>query len=94
MRPDRYIHDARRGRTLQRLRTFVEAYGPPDLDADLLIWAVRSNHDWMYQLIEEGAKQGNAGFADYWRQAARRLAATRTWYDVTHSQLVRALADD
>ena len=93
MRPDRYIHDARRGRTLHRLRTFVEAYGPPHLDAELLISALRSNHDWMYQLIEEGANEGNAGFAEYWRWAARRLAATRAWYDATHTELVRALAE-
>jgi Ser/Thr protein kinase RdoA (MazF antagonist) len=91
MRPDRYIHDARRGRTLHRLRTFVEAYGPPDMDAELLTWALRSNHDWMYQLIEEEANEGNPGFADYWRQAARRLAATRRWYDAAHSDLVHAL---
>ena len=64
-----------------RLRTFVEAYGPPELDAEHLVWAVRLNHDWMYRLIEDGAKDGNVGFADYWRQAARRVAATRTWYD-------------
>jgi len=93
LRPDRYIHDARRGTTMERLRTFVDAYDPPDVDAELLVWAVLLNHDWMYQLIEEGAKEGNAGFADYWRQAARRIAATRTWYDAAHAQLVRALAE-
>jgi hypothetical protein len=91
LRPDRYIHDARRGQSLLRLRTFVEAYGPPDLDPERLIWAVLLNHDWMYQLIQEGAKDGNAGFADYWRQAARRVAATRTWYGVNHGRLVDAL---
>jgi hypothetical protein len=93
LRPDRYIHDARRGRSLPRLRTFVEAYGPPDLDAELLIWAVLLNHDWMYQLIQEGANEGNIGFAEYWRQAARRVAATRTWYDGNHARLVRVLTE-
>jgi hypothetical protein len=93
LRPDRYIHDARRGRTLQRLWTFVEAYGPPDLDPEQLIWAVRLNHDWMYQLIQDGVNEGNPGFADYWRLAARRVAATRTWYDAAHSHLVRALTE-
>jgi Ser/Thr protein kinase RdoA (MazF antagonist) len=93
LRPDRYVHDARRGRTLQRLRTFVEAYDVPDLDADLLVWAVRLNHDWMYQLIVEGANEGNPGFAEYWRRAARRVAATRIWYEAQHAGLVRALTD-
>ena len=92
LRPDIYIDDTRRGRSLERLRIFVEAYGAPDLDAELLVWAVQLNHDWMYRLIEKGANEGNAGFADYWRQAARRVAATRIWYDRNHARLVRALA--
>jgi Ser/Thr protein kinase RdoA (MazF antagonist) len=91
LRPDRFIHDARRGRSLERLRTFVEAYDAPDLDAELLVWAVQSTHDWMYTMIAKGANEGNAGFAEYWRQAARRVAATRTWYDVQHASLVRAI---
>ena len=93
LRPDIYIDDARRGRSFERLRTFVEAYGAPDLDADQLVWAVRMNHDWMYRLIEEGANEGNIGFAEYWRQAAPRVAATRSWYKVQHAGLVSALAD-
>jgi Phosphotransferase enzyme family len=91
LRPDIYIHDARRGRSLMRLRSFVEAYGAPDVDAEELVRAVRLNHDWIYRLIEKEANEGNAGFAAYWRAAARRLAATRTWYDAQHTSLVRAL---
>jgi Ser/Thr protein kinase RdoA (MazF antagonist) len=91
LRPDIYISDARRGRSLERLRTFVAAYGPPDPDAELLVGAVTLNHDWIYQLIQDEAKEGNIGFANYWRQAARRLAATRAWYDDNHARLVRAL---
>jgi Ser/Thr protein kinase RdoA (MazF antagonist) len=93
LRPDIYISDSRRGQSLARLRTFVEAYGAPDLDAEHLVWAVRMNHDWMYRLIQDGAKKGNLGFADYWRQAAHRVAATRTWYEDHHTSLVRALTE-
>ena len=91
LRPDIYIDDLRRGQSLARLRTFVEAYDAPDLDAEHLIWAVRLSHDWMYRLIQDGARDGNAGFAEYWRQAADRVAATRTWYEDHHADLVRAL---
>ena len=93
LRPDIYVHDARRGQSLTRLRTFVEAYGAPDLDAEHLIWGVRLNHDWIYRLIEKEASEGNAGFADYWRQAAHRVAATRSWYEDQHTFLVRALTE-
>jgi hypothetical protein len=91
LRSDTYITDSRRGRTLTRLRTFVNAYGA-EVDADLLVTAVRLNHDWLYALIEEGAHQGNPGFADYWRDSSTRVAATRDWYAAHHERLVRALS--
>ena len=93
LRSDAYITDARRGRTLDRLRTFVEAYGPQSVDPDLLIGAVGANHDWLYAVIEEGAQRGNPGFADYWREAHQRVAATRVWYRTEHQRMVSALAE-
>ena len=91
LRSDMYITDSRRGRTLDRLRAFVDAYGA-EVDADFLITAVRLNHDWLYTLVEDGAHEGNPGFADYWREAEVRVTATRTWYAGHHEQLVRALS--
>jgi hypothetical protein len=93
LRSDAYISDARRGRTLDRLRTFVEAYGPQSIDPQLLVGAVGANHDWLYAVIEEGAHRGNPGFADYWREVHQRVAATRSWYRIEHNRLVDALID-
>jgi phosphotransferase family enzyme len=93
LRPDTYISDARHGRALKRLRVFVDAYGPPQLDAEEVVNAVALNHDRMYRLIEDGARDGNAGFADYWRDSERRAAVTADWYNAAHSRLVRALIE-
>ena len=90
LRPDRYIDDARRGQGLDRMRTFVDAYGA-ELDRERLVEAVRLNHDRMYRLIEDGAGAGNQGFAAYWAESAPRAAATRAWYVEQHDTLVAAL---
>ena len=85
LRPDRYIDDSRRGAGLDRMRTFVKAYGM-DLDPERLVRAVRLNHDRMYRLIEEGGNAGNEAFAAYWRRG--RGAGHR------HRRLVRRAARD
>jgi hypothetical protein len=90
LRPDRYIDDSRRGAGLDRMRTFVAAYGM-ELDPERLVQAVRINHDRMYQLIEEGGHAGNPGFAAYWRDAECRATATAAWYLEQHDTLVSAL---
>jgi Phosphotransferase enzyme family len=91
LRPDRFISDARRGRSLDRFRTFVTAYGVK-LDPERLVQAVRLNNDRMYRLIEDGAGAGNEGFAAYWAESKRRVEVTRTWYVEQHQALVTALS--
>ena len=91
LRPDHYIGDARRGLALDRMRTFVTAYGV-ELDPERLVRAVRLNHDRMYRLIEDGAGAGVAGFAAYWAESEQRAAETRTWYAEQHDTLVAALS--
>lgn len=92
LRDDAYITDARRGHVLPRLRAFVAAYGA-DLDPELLVHAVRLNHDWLYAVVQHGAAAGVPGFVDYWRAAADRATATRAWYEQHHDHLVNALRE-
>jgi hypothetical protein len=93
LRSDTFITDSRRGQTMSRLRTFVQAYGLRGFDPELLIGAVSANHDWLYAVVEEGARGGNPGYADYWQEHHHRVAATRLWYRAEHERLVGALAD-
>jgi hypothetical protein len=82
--------DSRRGHELQRLRVLVDAYG--ETDRDHLADAVVSNHEWMCELVRDGARRGVPGFAAYWTgQAQQRADRTRTWlaehFDAMHAAL-------
>jgi Ser/Thr protein kinase RdoA (MazF antagonist) len=74
LRPDPQIRDARRGRALERLRTFLRAYGGGEVDPARFVEAVQQNQEWFGRLIERYIAAGHAGFADY-LAAERRMTA-------------------
>jgi hypothetical protein len=81
LRPELHIDDARRGRTMARLRLFVDSYGLADADRDRLVCAVLQNHDWCYDVVGDAAAHGHAAFSDYWASGAMaRSQETRQWY--------------
>jgi Phosphotransferase enzyme family len=92
LRIDADIADSRRGQSLRRFHTFVNAYGIHDFDPTQLVDAVRVNHDWLYAVVRSGAEHGNPGFIDYWRQACDRVNRTRHWYAANQQPLADALA--
>jgi len=74
------VGDLRRGRSLERLGTFLQAYGRELIDPDGLVLAVLQNHEWLYDVVREGAAGGNASFGEYWaRGAAVRAERSREW---------------
>jgi Phosphotransferase enzyme family len=80
LRAEAYIRDARRGRALQRLRLFVDAYEVDDADRARLIAAVQENQDWFRRLIEKQIAAGHAAFLEYWESDAKsRAQAFRRW---------------
>jgi hypothetical protein len=91
LRDDAYIADSRRGRSLQRFRAIVDAYGLGQSDRGRLVDAVALNHDWLYTIVRSGAQQGNPGFSDYWARAADRVQHTREWYNNNHRVLAETL---
>jgi Phosphotransferase enzyme family len=87
------IQDGRRGRALGRFRLFVDAYGLEGTDRKLMVDAVIHNHDWLYDVVRQGAEQGNPGFGAYWwGGAADRAGRTRRWY-LRNEQVLRAALD-
>jgi hypothetical protein len=92
LRPDRHVHDGRRGQVLARLRLFVDGYGLGDADRDRLVAAVRANHEWCYDVIGTAAADGHAGFSEYLAAGAGvRAEQVRAWYDEAADVLAAAL---
>ena len=66
---------------LHRFRLFADAYGlATEPERAVLVDAVIANHDWLYEVVQAGARAGHAGFSDYWSAARDRAARTRSWY--------------
>ena len=92
LRPDGDIADARRGRSLARLRLFADAYGLDGADRDDLLTAVAMNHDWSYDVIGAAIARGHTAFTEYWHGGGEaRAARTRRWYLDAGEELRRAL---
>lgn len=86
------IDDERRGRALQRLRFFVDAYGLSAAEREQLPEAVVRNHDWCYGNVADQAEHGHEAFGQYWREgAAERSGRTRVWYQESLSLIREAV---
>ncbi len=84
--------DERRDRELHRFRVLADAYGVPPEQRTRLVDAVRSNHDWMYALVRDGAGRGVPGFAAYWSpQTVARAERARVWLERNTEALSAAL---
>jgi hypothetical protein len=93
LRPDDDVHDTRRGRALERLRIFVDAYGLGADERALLLASLVPSHDWIYGFIESAAKAGQGGFANYWTgDVPARTRRTRAWLLGSADEIRRALA--
>ncbi len=84
LRHDDDVRDGRRGRSLDRLRLLVDAYGLDDADRERFVDAVVANHDWLYRLMGDEADAGHEAFHDYLRDGAEaRSARARSWYETS-----------
>lgn len=82
LRPAADVDDSRRGRSLQRLRRFVDTYGLGPRERSLVVDTLLSSHDWTYQIVRAGVAGGNRSFQDYWQGGgAERAARARAWYE-------------
>ena len=89
LRDEQDITDARAGRSMARFRVLLDAYGLPRRERDLVVEAVLPSHDWIYGLIDHGARAGQPGFRQYWTPSiVARTGRTRHWY-VRHAPDLR-----
>lgn len=85
--------DLRRGREMQRLRIFVDAYDLDEGGRKRVAQAVSSQHAWICALIGDGARQGVPGFSEYWTPATvRRAERTSRWLDTYAERITAAVA--
>ena len=93
LRPDADIADARRGRSLQRLRLFVDAYGLDGVERDDVVTAIAPNHAWSYDVVGAAIARGHAAFADVWDRGGRERAdRARRWFRETEDRMREALS--
>jgi len=92
LRDERDMPEALRGRALDRLRLFADAYGLGGRERDRLPVAVRAAHEWAYDVIREAVDDGHAPFGRLWRGGGRtRAERTARWLAAHDGPMRRAL---
>ena len=80
LRDELDVPERLRGRTLARLRLFVDAYGMGRDDRERVVDAMTHAHEWCYGVVREAVAAGHEQFGRMWyRGGAARAARTRTW---------------
>ena len=80
LRDERDVPERVRGRTLTRLRTFVDAYGLPERDRARVAEAMVHAHDWCYGVVRRAVADGHEPFERMWREGGEsRAGRTREW---------------
>jgi hypothetical protein len=81
LRPDADIGDARRGRTLTRLRRFADSYGLDEAGRARLVDAAALNHSWCMDYVRRGAETGHPWFRQRWTTGEAELTErTNQWF--------------
>jgi aminoglycoside phosphotransferase (APT) family kinase protein len=90
LQDERDITDSRQGRSLERFRIFLDAFGLTRPERRLVAEAVVANHDWTYAIVTQAAAAGHEAFADHWRQVAEPAARARRWCVLHERDLLTA----
>jgi hypothetical protein len=89
LRDEQDAPEAVRGRALERLRTFVDAYGLAQRERGRIVDAVVHTHDWAYDIVREALARGHRSFRHHWRDGGQlRADRTREWI-VAHREPMR-----
>jgi Phosphotransferase enzyme family len=82
-----------RGRSLDRLRLFVDAYGMTDeRDRARVVDAMGYAHDWCYAVVRRAVARGHGPFERMWRAGGeRRARRTRRWIAGHEAEMRAAL---
>jgi Phosphotransferase enzyme family len=90
LRDERDLPERLRGRSLERLRLFVDAYGLARRDRDRVVEAAVHTHERCYRVVRAAVERGHEPFGRMWRGGGRaRAERTQRWL-ATHGGQMRA----
>ena len=82
------------GRSLERLRLFLDAYGLASSERGRVIDAMVHAHDWCYRIVRGAVQNGHEPFQRMWRDGGEpRAGRTRAWL-ATHGDVMREAVVD
>jgi Phosphotransferase enzyme family len=81
-----------RGRALERLALFADAYGLPARDRTRLVEALLSTHVWCYGIVYSEVRRGHETFGHVWADGGRgRALRRRSWIAAHQREMQEAL---
>jgi Phosphotransferase enzyme family len=90
LRDERDVPEPLRGRSLERLRLFTDAYGLARSERSRVVDAVVSTHDRCYRVVRAAVGSGHGPFEQMWREGGgERADRTREWL-VSHAPEMQA----
>ena len=78
LRDERDVPEELSGRSLERLRLFVDAYGLPRRDRSQVVEAAIHTHDRCYRVVRAAVDSGHETFGRMWHDDGGRARAERT----------------
>jgi hypothetical protein len=91
LRDERDLPGPLRGRSLERLRMFVDAYGLPRDARERVVEAAVHTHERCYRVVRAAVDRGHEPFGRMWREGGRaRADRTQRWL-ATHGPQMRAV---
>jgi Phosphotransferase enzyme family len=91
LRDERDLPEPLRGRTLERLRLFADAYGLPAHERSRVVEAAIHTHERCYRVVRAAVDSGHEPFGRMWREGGRaRAERTKRWL-ATHGPQMRAV---
>jgi hypothetical protein len=91
LRDERDVPDVLRGRSLERLRIFVDAYGLPRRDRLRVVELAIHTHERCYRVVRAALGGGHETFGRMWRDGGRvKTERTRRWI-ASHGPEMRAV---
>jgi hypothetical protein len=90
LRDERDVPTPLRGRTLARLRLFLDAYGLPERERPRVVEATARAHAWCYRIVRDAVGQGHPSFNRMWHAGGAANAARTARWLAGHADEMRA----